>query len=125
MLFEKASRMKLRISSSKGSLAVEDLWDLKLTDLNAIAKDLNKKVKEYGEEDFLAVSTPEEAVDKLRFDLVIHVLNTKKAEAEEKSKAVEIREKRQKLLGVLARKEEEALANLSPEEIRAQLQALK
>lgn len=124
MLFEKASRMKLRINSSKGVLAVEDLWDLKLMDLNMIAKDLNKKVKEHGEEDFLAVTTPEETLDKLRFDLVLHVLNTKKAEAAAREDEQERKRKRQKLLGVLERKEEQELDNLTPEQIRAQLQSL-
>ena len=123
-MFEKASKMKLRISSSKGLLAVEDLWDLKLTDLNTIAKDLNKKVKEHGEEDFLAVSTAEEAVDKLRFDLVLHVLNTKKAEAAAREDERERKLKRQRLLSVLERKQDQELDNLTLEQVEAQLKSL-
>ncbi len=44
-MFEKASRLKLRIATAMGQLTVEDLWDLNLATLNAIAKGLNKQLK--------------------------------------------------------------------------------
>ncbi|MFA5457111.1 MAG: hypothetical protein WC261_05690, partial [Synergistaceae bacterium] len=61
-MFEKATRMKLRIATGKGNLSVEDLWDLNLAQLNEVAKGLNRRVKELGEEDFLKVEKKEETL---------------------------------------------------------------
>ena len=41
-LFEKASKMKLRFSTTKGVLSTEDLWDLSLESLDRIAKNLKR-----------------------------------------------------------------------------------
>jgi hypothetical protein len=52
-IFEKASREKLRFSTSQGQFSVEDLWNLPLTspsgrsvNLYDIANGLNKELKE-------------------------------------------------------------------------------
>lgn len=44
-MFEKASRIKLRYSTNRGVLSVEDLWDLSLEQLDPIAINLNKSLK--------------------------------------------------------------------------------
>lgn len=123
-MFEKAARMKLRIATGKGNLSVEDLWDLNLTQLNEIAKGLNRKVKELGEEDFLKVEKKEETLTRFSFDIVIHILNTKKKEAEEAVNLKAKKEERQRLLDALDAKKEQSIANLSEEEIKAKLAAL-
>ena len=80
-MFEKASKIKLRFPSSKGMLTTEDLWDLNLQQLNSLAKDLNKKVKESAEHDFLEVKSDSDTITKLQFDIVIQVLTKKKQDA--------------------------------------------
>jgi len=80
-MFEKASKIKLRFPSSKGMLTTEDLWDLSLQQLNGLAKDLNKKVKESAEHDFLEVKSDSDTITKLQFDIVIQVLTKKKQDA--------------------------------------------
>ncbi len=123
-MFEKATRMKLRIATGKGNLSVEDLWDLNLAQLNEVAKGLNRRVKELGEEDFLKVEKKEETVTRFSFDIVLHILNTKKKEAEEAVSLKAKKEERQKLLDALAAKKEAGIANLSEEEIKAKLAEL-
>ena len=57
-MFERASKLKLRFNTEKGMVTTEDLWDLPLlqrnaVDLDSLAKNLNKAVKESGEESFV------------------------------------------------------------------------
>ena len=78
-MFEKASRLKLRFASTRGGLSVEDLWDLSLANLNGLAKGINKAIKASEEEDFLKEAKKTDTEAKLAFEIVLHILNTKKA----------------------------------------------
>lgn len=122
-MFEKAVRQKLRISSQMGQLCVEDLWDLSLAKLNDIAKSLKRVLKDAEEEDFLA-ETKSNSVDQLRFDIVLHVLNTKKDENAARRDAKAKKEEKDKLLEILARKQDASLENLSEEQLVAKINSL-
>ena len=125
-MFEAASRAKLRVPTSAGMLGVEDLWDLSLPKLNTLAKGLNQRIKALGEEDFLETGgSPEDAVLKAQFDIVLHILKTKKAEQEERAMARERAERKQKLLAALESKRENALGSMTEEELQAEIAALK
>ena len=123
-MFEKASRLKLRIATAKGQLTVEDLWDLNLATLNAIAKGLNKQLKLAEEEDFLKEAKKSDTETKLAFDITLHVLTTKKAEQDKRELAADKAEKKQKLLEILERQENAGLEKLSPDELRAKIAEL-
>ena len=123
-MFERAVREKSRWSTPRGLATVEDLWDLPLPMLNEIAKDLNKKVKEIGEEDFLADNKVEDDKLKNEFDIVIYILNTKKKEKEDRENAVARKAEKAKLLEILNRKQEDSLQNLSEEELRKRIESL-
>ena len=123
-MFEKASRIKLRFESNKGLLSTEDLWDLSLSNLNALAKSLNKSIKEEEEEDFLKVAKTANVKKKLAFDIVLHVLTAKKAEMDAREAAADKAQKKQKLLEVLARKQDNAIESMSEDEIKAQIASL-
>lgn len=126
-MFEQASRLKLRFQTPIGVLSHEDLWDLPLTratgdtNLNDIAKDLRREVKEAEEEDFVAPKTKENKLVNLRFDIVKHIINVRLAEREESVAEVAKKHKREQILEVLAQKEAEELAAKSPDELRAML----
>jgi hypothetical protein len=124
-MFEEATRSKLRFSSTKGLLTVEDLWDLSLTSLNTLAKNLNKKLKESQEVDFLQERSAEDRKLKLSFDVVLHVLNTKKEEADKRKLANERRQQKQRILGILDRKKNESLEALSEEDLLKKLKELE
>jgi len=124
-MFEKASRLKLRFKTRKGILSTEDLWDLSLAELNEVAKNLNKELKTAEEEDFLNAKSVEDEKVKLAFDVVLHVLNTKKAEAAERAEAANKKAEKQKILGILAKKQDASLENLSEDELKKKLEALE
>lgn len=127
--FEKAVRQKLRFPSIRGPLTTEDLWDLPLTsknglDLNSVAQAVNAEVKASGEESFVGESTPASATAVLKLEVVKSVIATKIAERDAEATRKQKREKRERLLELLANKEDAALQELTPEQIKEQIAAL-
>lgn len=128
-VFEKAIRQKLRFVTMRGLLTTEDLWDLPLTsknnfDLNNVAQQANAEVKASGEESFVGESTPASATAVLKLEVVKSVIATKIAERDAEAARKEKRQKRDRLLELLANKEDAALQELTPDQIKEQLAAL-
>ena len=117
-LFEKSTRKKLRFNTAQGVLSTEDLWDCSLTALNTLAIFLNKLVKEDEEEDFLKEVPKALTTTKLEFNVVLHILEIKKAEKLARTTAKENKENKDKLLAALARKQDDKIDNMSEEEIQ-------
>ena len=127
--FEKASRLRLRFATAIGILTVEDLWDLPLTSqrsvsLDDVARALNKELKETETESFVIAAPVKDTTTQLMFDLVKHVIAVRLAEAEEARTAKDRRDKKQKLLGIIARKQDQALEETSVEDLTAMVEAL-
>lgn len=126
-MFERATRQKLRYESPRGFLTTEDLWDLSLNrgavNLNDLAKDLNRRLKEVGEEDFVEASKPnaELAELQLKFELVKYVIAVKLQEREAAEQARLKAERKQKILDVLARKQDQELEGATREELEKML----
>jgi hypothetical protein len=124
-MFEKASRQRLRFTTSKGLLTVEDLWSLSLTMLNFIAKSLNSEIKSASEEDFLEDINPQDEIIKLKFDIVLYILRTKQKEKNLKINEKAIKEEDQKLLRLIEEKKDKELSDLSIEELQKKRAELK
>lgn len=130
-LFERASRIGLRVASSKGMLMVEDLWSIPLTsktgalNLDEIAGELNKQLEKQPKKSFVSpdVSTADPALQ-LAFDVVLHIINVRVAENQQAAQAKARRDQKQQLLAIIAQKESEQLAGQSLEELRAAVAAL-
>lgn len=123
-MFEKASKLKLRFNVARGNISTEDLWDLSLQDLNIVAKALSRRLKQDQEEDFLEEKSTEDTITKLKFDLVIHVLDVKKEEKNDRESASERKVQKQKLMGILSKKQDESLEELSEKELKKKIKAL-
>jgi hypothetical protein len=123
-MFEKATRQKLRFQTSVGFIGVEDLWDLPLTKLNSLAKNLNRELKTAEEEDFLQEKSSEDVETKLKFDIVLHILSTKKDEKKARETSIARKAEREKILGILAKKQDDALENMSEDDLRKKLEEL-
>lgn len=121
-LFEQATRNKLRFASSKGLLSTEDLWTLTLEQLNIIAVELNKELKET-EISFIN-STKANELLQLKFDVVKFIIDVKLAEKEEKKLKAERLAKKNQLLELINNKENEKLQSLSLDELKKQLEQL-
>ena len=129
-IFEQASQQKLRFPSVKGELTTEQLWDLPLQsknqfDLDTVAKTVNNELKNVTEESFVATTTsPVKTILELKFEIVKHVIAVRIAtNAAARDQAARKAEK-DKLIGILADKQDEALKGLTPEEIQTRIAAL-
>lgn len=126
-MFEKASRLQLRFEP--GSITVEDLWDLPLTsttkpNLDKLAQSLNKQLQETATESFVVKSTKTDALLQLKFDIVKHVIEVLLAEKDVEATRKQNKEKKDRILGIIARKQDEKLEGASLEELQAAAAAL-
>lgn len=125
-MFEKASRLRLRFNGvAPGKLTVEDLWRLPLSGkgvcLDSVAKALNKQLKDTEEESFVVKKSAVDEETTLKFNIVKRIIEVRLAEAEAAKEKREKSEKRQKILGILADKEDEDLKGKSVDELKALL----
>ena len=122
-MFEKAARMKLRFHWH-GAVSVEDLWDLPLTALDTIFKSLSRQMREQEEESLLETRDEEAEVLSLQIGIVKHVVATRLVEREERERTAERAKKKQRLLGILADKQDEGLREMSVEELQQMIEEL-
>jgi len=123
-LFERATREKLRFQHC-GSLSVEDLWDLPVRRLDVIFKSLNAELKRRDEsESLLEPATRGDSVLTLQVDILRHIVKTKLAEQEAVQQAEETRKKKQRIMEIMARKEDASLEEMSSEDLAKMLAEL-
>jgi len=119
--FKLASQQKLRFQTNRGLLSTEQLWDLSLEDLDVLAVSLEAQHKESGKKSFIVKTSAKDKTAKLRFDLVLDVLNTKIAENEAAAEARDIKEHNKKIITLIAEKEDESLKGKSIKQLEAML----
>ena len=130
-MFEKASRLKLRFMSSRGAVTTEDLWDIPLQsrngfDLDSMAKVVNAELKADSEESFVSTRvSPARTENELRLEILKRVIAFKLEAQEKAKKAVERRAERERLMAILAEKNEAGLRELSVEDIRKRIAELE
>ena len=122
-MFEKAARMKLRFDY-RGSISVEDLWDLPVRDLDSIFKTLNARSKTQQEESLLGVRNQEDEIVALKIDIVRHVVSTKLQERDQYKESAERRARKEKLMAILEEKQDAELHEFSPEQLRKLIEEL-
>ena len=115
-IFEVATRQKYRFPY-KGSISVEDMWDLPVTALDSVFKTLNAKAKQAQEESLLESKTKEDEETAIKIQIVRHIVGMKQAEAQAREKAKENKEMRQRLLEIKAAREDKRLEDLSDAEL--------
>lgn len=122
-IFEYAARNKVRFPY-RGLVSVEDLWDLPVTELDKVFKTLNSQAKRAQEESLLNTKSKEDEAVEIQIAVVKHIVSVKLAEKEAREKALENKEKKQKIMEIMAAKQDEALQNSSIDELRKMLDEL-
>jgi hypothetical protein len=123
-MFEKATRLKFRFETPGGHQSVEDLWDLPLQstvgkpNLDAIARDLARKLKDTDTESFVETPNKADAILQLKFDVVKHIIDVKLAERDAEKTRRENKEKKEQVLALIADKQVEELKGKSVEELK-------
>ena len=122
-IFEYATRYALRFPY-KGSQSVEELWRLSLTELDTIYKTLNKEVKQSEEESLLSTKESVDPDLEVQIAIVKHIVSVKLTEKEAIKKAHDKKVQKQKIMSIIAAKENEELQNSSIDELKKMLDEL-
>lgn len=122
-IFEYATRHALRFPY-KGSQSVEDLWVMPVTELDKVYKTLNKQVKQSEEESLLSTKSSIDTELEVQIAIVKHIVSVKLAEKEAVEKASAKKAQKQKIMSIIATKQDEALQNSSIDDLKKMLDKL-
>lgn len=123
-LFMIATRNKYRYPY-KGVISTEDLWDLSPQDLDSIFKTLNSQLKALGEESLLVeVEDKGAGVLRNKIDIIKYILRVKLEMKTRNEQAAANAAKRQRIMEVIASKEDAALNDMSVEDLTKMLDEL-
>ncbi len=110
----------------KGLISTEDLFDLDMSSLDVIYQKLSKELREISGDSLLDNEKADEiAWVQLKLDVVKHVFDIKKAEAEALRQKIANIEEKQRIMHIINEKENAELANLSIDELKAKLNDLE
>lgn len=130
-IFEFATRNKLRFVSPRGEIATEQLWDVPLRsndgfNLNEIAKTANKALKNATEESFVETTRTASHVKlEMTLEVVKYVIDVKLDEERAAKKRAENKIEKEKLLAILAEKQDGKLSAMSENELKKRIAALE
>lgn len=131
-LFAQATRLKLRFTSPQGDLTVEDLWGLPLTSerpakasLNVVAQAIDNAMGASVSKNFVDDTPAVSPELSLKLDVVKYIIGVKKAENAAKLASDAAKRELETLTAALADKSNEAIKNMSAEELQARITALR
>ena len=119
-MYKRALKRGLRIRTPVGNVAVEDLFNLSLKQLDQVAMGLRRQIKG-SEEETLFDKKDSMTDEKLAYDIVVDVFKTKQADEDAATKRQATLQRNARIRELMARKQDEALAEKSVEELEALL----
>jgi hypothetical protein len=126
-MFQQASRLKLRYETNRGMITVEDLWDLPLSLVDNLAIAISRDVAQAENAiSFIAPTKNDDAkaLLSLKFEIIKYIIGVRVAERDVAKDAADRRQKKTRLLELIAHKEDAALGEKSVEELRALAESL-
>ncbi len=124
-IFQKGLKLKLRFTTNRGEASIEDLNELSLTDLDVLAKAVNKKLKEENEESFIGKKTKSNVELELKLEILKAIIATKQEEDAKSRARIEKKSQTEFLKNLLQKKKLDALESMTAEDIEKQLAALE
>lgn len=122
--FIEATKKKIRFSTTKGSLSVEDLWDLNLESLDKIAVAVDEDIQKEGRKSFIGKTSRTSSQKILSLEILKYIIEEKIKEEEKKKDRLQKAAQKEFLSELLNKKKLESLESLSIEEIQKQLSDL-
>lgn len=119
-LFKVATKKKYRFNY-KGQVTVEDLWDLSVEELDKIYKNLKSLQKNASEESLLQTVTKEDKELNNKIEIIKTIVTDKLAAKDRAMKAASQRAQNQRILEIMADKQDAALKEKSIEELQNML----
>lgn len=123
-IFEYASKNKVRFPY-KGQVSTEDLWDLSAGQLDAVYKTLNVQKKTTEEDSLLEKKSKEDAELAVKIEIVTHIFKSKMEEQKAKERSAVNAEKKHRLMELIAKKEDDALGEMSVDELKKMLEEVE
>lgn len=129
-IFERATNLHLRYTTSRGDVTTEDLWTMPLSsgdgfNLDVLALALDNKINTTTQKSFVKLhGDPNRIIDDLKFDVVKHIIDFKIAR-NNKNELRKIRNtKRLQIANIIADKKDDKLKNTSLAKLEAMLDDL-
>lgn len=124
-MYKEALQRKLRFETPKGSLNVEQLWDLSFKDLKTCVTHAKRKLDENVLDDELSFLEDyrdgDNSTEELSFNILKDVYLTKRREKEALNEVSRNKEHNERIMALIHEKEEQSLKELSPDELRSML----
>lgn len=122
-IFEKATKEKIRFEY-KGLISSEDLWDLDVEELDSIFKTLHADKKQISEVSLLDVKTTADVLLNAKIKIVKYIVESKLEDAKNSLLSKERKDKKEKIMQILANKQDSALEGKSVEELQEMMNSL-
>lgn len=119
--YKKALEKGYRYKTTKGMLTTEELFGLSLKDLNESAMAYDEKLSLLAKKSFLTEYSKEDTETKEKLEILVDIINGRLEENKAAAEAKATKEHNEKIMRKILEKQEQALDNLSIEELKAQL----
>lgn len=129
-IFEQASKQDLKFKIARGFVRPHELWIIPLSNpddfnLDFFAKDINAQIKAANEESFVKPKSASTEILELKLNILKRVIYVRQEESRAKEMALINSTKKDRLLGAIAKKEDEDMGNLSLDELKAKLKEIE
>lgn len=122
-IFEQATKKALRFKGTKGNITTEDLWSLKLAELDAIYVALDDEIRSSSKSYITQARANTEA--SLKLEVVKRVIDVKIADEARVQNNAELKVKEQAILAEIEARKGKALTTASTEDLERQLAEIR
>lgn len=122
--YKEALKLGIRFQTTKGLFSTEQLWGLSQTDLSNLIKVAKKALNKNEDDELSFLEDGVKTADKesqLKFDILKDIYLSKQADIKALRDEAETKAHNQKILALIARKQENSLEEMSVEDLEKML----